>query len=189
LGLPLLGPGLDELEGLDVARRAHGGSTALLAGLEREARSTPTLLVLDLPPARGVVLASRLARMGAARPVLLLGRWPHARAILPARPLLGVLLAEARRLPPAVEAASVALVLDGERSTPLAGRGPTDPRTDNRYVYSVDDLPDPAGVLAEGIRRVLDVRLPGEAILGSLERAYSDYRAARILVEPYRQGA
>ncbi|MBV9358673.1 MAG: hypothetical protein JO023_24460 [Chloroflexi bacterium] len=140
-----LGPGSD-----------HGRNLAqvewVLAGLG--ALSPERCLVLvDLAPGLGVAVGARAYERGQAHPVLVLGRWPAAQAILPARPLVETLIACAPparrgRLPSAV------VVLDGERGQPLSGRSPRDRRTDNRYALDLDDLPDASTVHAFGVQRV-----------------------------------
>jgi hypothetical protein len=115
-----------------------------------------TLVVLDTAPVVGVAVAAELCAQKRARPVIVLGRWPYAEAVLPARPLVDVLLSEAVRLR-TVGARDVVLVLDGERSRPVTERSPGDRRTDNRYAFDPNDLPDPATLRALRIERVLAI--------------------------------
>jgi hypothetical protein len=112
-----------------------------------------TLCLIDLDPLLGIQVAARLAPL--AHPVLLLPRWPYARAVLPVDQLLGTLVAESRRLPRApARHGSVVFVLDARRNHALPGRRPTDQRADNRYHLAAFDLPDLRTLRARGIRRI-----------------------------------
>jgi hypothetical protein len=166
--LPLLGPGLDELpnpERLGRRRHADRRTTKLLASLSSqlspavepgaELAVEPTLLILDLQPELGLRLAAAMNRQGLARPLLLLGRWPYAEAVLPAWPVVDTAMAESRGLRADVSAQHVVAVLDGQRTLACPDRPADDPRADNRYQLAPQDLPDTEARLARGIRQVI----------------------------------
>jgi hypothetical protein len=132
--------------------RARPQVRALVSGIA-PLLSEGTLCVVDLDPLIGVQVAARLAPL--AHPVLLLPRWPYARAVLPVDRLLGAIITESRRLPRAsTRLGSVVFVLDSQRSRAVPGRLPTDPRADNRYHLAAFDLPDLRTLRARGIRRI-----------------------------------
>lgn len=188
LCLPLVAPGLAELDGpleLDSPRRDDGDTEdqadSLLHRLADALHAQPPMLVvLDLPPDCGVQLAAALARRGLARPLLQIGRWPMAQAVLPAELLVRVLLQEGRSLPRG-DGPHACLVLDGERFMP-ADRPPGDPRADNRYETSGEELPDPPALEAAGIRHILDVRPPTTQLPTGVAWAYARYEAVGITI-------
>ncbi len=141
----------------------------------------PALCVLDTPPVAGVRVAAALAREGRAAPVLVLGRWPCGEAVLPARELVGALLAATARLGAPTLAQHAVLVLDGERRRPLAGRPRGDRRADNRYDLAPEELPDAASLLHHGIQRVV-VWSPDGQPPRDVAPAYAAYLAAAIPV-------
>jgi hypothetical protein len=158
LVLPLLGIGTSELTQRSGPEPTEAQRAWLLAHLPTMLQK-PCLVLLDLPPLLGAPVAAELYRQNAAHPVLLLGRWPVAPAILPAQPLVDTLIACAPRQR-RTRLQSAIVVLDGERGHPLPGRSPRDPRTDNRYELDLTDLPDPASLRALGIVRVHTVLAP-----------------------------
>ena len=131
-------------------------SQAIAAQLISQLADAPsTLLLLDLPPDLGVRIAAALYRADLAHPVLLIARWPYAAAVLETDALRMLLEAEARTFPaPRARLRHVSFVLDAERASPT--RRPTnDPRADNRYVVSPNDLPNLAVLRARGIHSSL----------------------------------
>jgi hypothetical protein len=184
LVVPLLGVGVDELTrqvGDELAQRVDAvpsdAQRELMLAQVDAVLQEPSLVLLDVPPVLGANAAARLYRRGQAHPVLLLGRWPVARAILPAQPLVDALMVWAPRtrqgrLPSAV------VVLDGERGHVLRSRSPNDPRTDNRHELDLDDLPDAITLHAFGVRRVHAV-VAGRPSIGPRARnALPRYAAA-----------
>jgi hypothetical protein len=166
--LPLLGAGLDEIaqdggtapESAISAEATNTETIAVVGAIEGVLRDGPTtLVVLDAAPVTGVLAARRLFAAGLARPLLILGRWPAADAVLPAQPLVATLIACARGLRDR-PAPHVVLVLDGERQTPLPGRAPSDPSTDNRFELDPNDLPQPADLHFFQVARVALLRAP-----------------------------
>jgi len=175
--LPLLGPGLDELgcppwQSPPPAR----GAERLVASLKRRLSraQTGTMALLDLPPTTGVRVASALAAAGVAHPLLQLGRWPYADAVLPARPLVDLLVVEAGRLGP-LRARHVVVVVDGERARPRTRQGRASPLADNRFPLDPDDLPHATDLQAGRVTMVLDVRRGLRASPGPPPDAYAAY--------------
>jgi hypothetical protein len=155
----LLSPGRAELARSSAAALPDPGLGAALAEQLRAA-GRGTLVLLDLDPVLGVQLAARLYEHSLAHAVLVLPRWPYARAVLPVDTLVDALLRHApepspasRRLP------HVAFVVDGARATPIHGRSRRDPRADNRTHLAVHDLPDLRTLRARGIERVVSICL------------------------------
>jgi hypothetical protein len=146
-----------ELQTLDPPPRRRSPNTRRLAlRLGPVLESGNTLCLIDLAPESGVQIAAQLASV--AYPVLLLPRWPYARAVLPVDGLLATLLAESRRLPRTFERRSnVVFVVDGERARALPGRRAGDPRADNRHSLSAFDLPDLRTLRQRGIQRIVRV--------------------------------
>jgi hypothetical protein len=145
----------------------------------------PALFVLDLEPSVGVRLVAQWALAGLARPVLMIGRWPYPLAVLPARPLVDVLIAEAGRLRdvPLEHARSLAIVLDAERDTSLPRRPAGDPRVDNRYALFPDHLPPARSLLDAGIQRVVDIRHGGTISAPLSTIVYPAYSAGGLTIE------
>jgi hypothetical protein len=111
------------------------------------------LCLLDLDPLLGVQTAARLTAL--AHPVLVLPRWPYARAVLPTAGLTATLVAESRRLPISTERRpNVVIVIDADRARPIPGRGPTDPAADNRHTLTSFELPDLRTLRSRGIARI-----------------------------------
>jgi hypothetical protein len=188
LCLPLVGPDAAALQAdppRSVPRPRLATAARALVAPESVRR---TLVVLDLPPAAGVLAAVGLARTHGARPLLFLGRWPYAAAVLPAQPLIALLVREADRLPQAgLRDDAVVMVLDGERRRPMLPRSPRDVRADNRFEINGEDLPDVAALGAAGITTVLDVRPAGTPLAHPLARlAYPTYVAAGLEVRVRR---
>jgi hypothetical protein len=137
----------------DPARTAE--ALSLADGLTHPARQGGTAFVLDLQPSLGVQVAAELNRRGLAHAVLVLPRWPHAQAVLPADELIGSLLHASSRLLGAPASSNVVFVVDAERSRPIDRRAASDPRIDNRYQLGSGDLPDLGTLHRGGIHRVL----------------------------------
>ncbi len=135
---------------------------------------TGTMVLLDLPPTTGVRVASVLAAAGSAHPLLLLGRWPYADAVLPARPLVDLLLVEAGRLGP-LRAPHIVVVVDGERARPRARQDRASRLADNRFPLDPDDLPHATDLQARRVGVVLDVRRGLRASPGPPPDAYAAY--------------
>ena len=212
--LPLLGPGLDELDarGTDALGRGVQGSAA--NPVKRRGRASPptlqwsvraqplrarqwrvrlkegppsdvrarTVVILDFPPEVGVPIAAELARAGHARPLLVIGRWPYAEAVLPARPLVDLTIAETRGLRD-LDAPHLVIVLDGDRAKDLPRRPASDARVDNRYEVVREDFPDASTLLAAGFHQVRDVRPPGTSVPPLMANGvYATWAAAGLLV-------
>jgi hypothetical protein len=151
----LLSPGLAELA-LASERLAPGPEfeEQLAESLRSETRGT--LVLLDIDPALGVQTAATLYRHALAHPVLVLPRWPYARAVLPVESLVEALL----RCAPQPAAAPprlphVVFVVDGARATPIHRRSRRDARADNRTQLGVHDLPNLRTLRARGIQRLV----------------------------------
>jgi hypothetical protein len=141
----------------------------------------PCLVLLDLAPGLGAAAGARVYAGGRAHPVLMLGRWPVSSAVLPAQPLLDMLIGCAPRARPG-RLPSAVVVLDGERGQPVLGRSPHDPRTDNRYALDLDDLPDASTLRALGVRRVHVVRASRASSRPDARDALPRYAAAGLEV-------
>jgi hypothetical protein len=115
-----------------------------------------TLILADLAPALGVSLAAQLYARQLARPLLVLPRWPYARAVLPVAELLYALIELAPRRN-ALQVGHVCVIIDAERERPIPHRSPRDPRADNRYHLLRYDLPNLAALRERGIRRIVKV--------------------------------
>lgn len=181
----LTGPGVDELDPLHPRPGRDAGADRLAGSLAaRLVRDgCATLLVLDLPPAVGVRIAALLATQGLCAPVLRVDRWPYAEAVLTVPPLLGALLSGADGLSGRVAGPHVAVVLDGERGTPLPVRPRGDRRADNRWSLLGDELPDGASLRDGRLVRVLDVRTPAHPLLPPLSApVYTAYADAGLAV-------
>src|SRR5438067_756484 len=107
------------------------------------------LLILDLPGAVGIEVATRLAPVG-VRPVLLSLLWPEPGALVRADRLAAALVRRAPR-PRAGRPAQYALLLGRER-TVVATPADLAARFDNRYTLGDVDLPAPARLEAGGVR-------------------------------------
>jgi hypothetical protein len=151
----LLAPGIEDV---DVPRGSVRAPTAmrLANGLGVSLDRGGLLVVLDLDPVLGVHIAAALHHRRQANAVLVLPRWPYARAVLPVDRLVGALVNRAARLTPTGEQLpNVSFVLDAHRQRPLPNRSASDRRADNRYRLSVSDLPTLAALRARGISRVV----------------------------------
>ncbi len=176
--LPLLGIGSNAPTPRSASEPTAAQQASLLAHLQTVLQE-PCVVLLDLSPLLTAPVAATLYQQNAAHPVLLLGRWPVAPAILPAQPLVDTLIGCApRRRQPRLQSAIV--VLDGERSHPVAGRGPRDPRTDNRYELDPNDLPDPISLRALGVGRVHAVLAPRPSSGPNARTALPRYAAAGL---------
>jgi hypothetical protein len=141
----------------DIAPRPLPGAIARRLCLETaDALGGPgTLVVIDLEPLQGIQVGAYLNRLRLAHVVIVLPRWPYAKAILPVDGLIHALVTESRRLVRDEALPNVAFVLDAERTRSIPNRSVTDRRADNRYRLSKADLPNLAALRARGIRRVL----------------------------------
>ncbi|MFA5943851.1 MAG: hypothetical protein WC876_05220 [Candidatus Thermoplasmatota archaeon] len=116
-------------------------------------------VVLDLPGAWSVAMASWLARVAGLQPVVLANNWPHPRGVVPMQGMLAALLHYAPWVvqDAEVRAASAlpVFVLDRDR---LGQRNPAPGDFDNRYFLQETDLPSPAALRRAGVRNVIYVR-------------------------------
>lgn len=149
LALPRLEPGIQPKP----VANSHAVEQ-LAAEIGEVAAREPSAILLDLDPAPGVLIASRVYARRQAHTVLVLPRWPYADAVLPADHLLGATLAEAPAQARAAEPKSVVFVLDADRSISV-NRPTHDPRADNRYELSATDLPSLAALRRAAIGRVV----------------------------------
>ena len=117
--------------------------------------SVPSAVIIDLDPVLGVNMAATMSQKGLAHVVLVLPRWPHARAVLPCEPLLSTLVATSRWLTQPTQSPHVVFVLDAERRKKITPRPARDPRVDNRYDITAGDLPSLQTLRAAGIQRVV----------------------------------
>jgi len=132
--------------------RTRRPDPALLALLERLAEPA-TALFVDLPAPSTLAAAPALSALGVAV-VPVIQRWCAPRAVLPARPLLGRLVAAAEQVARPRAGAPALFVLDGERAGRRGLRPPAH-RFDNRYEYPGCRLPPPGLLRREGVDRVL----------------------------------
>jgi hypothetical protein len=147
----LLSPELENL-----ARHApppHGPANRLAEAISPLLEPGGALCLLDLDPLLGVQTAARLTAL--AHPVLVLPRWPYARAVLPTARLTSTLVAESHHLPaPGDRRPNVVIVLDADRARPMPNRRPDDPRADNRHTLTTFELPDLRALRSRGITRI-----------------------------------
>jgi hypothetical protein len=117
-------------------------------------------------------------------PVLTFNNWPAEDELVPAEETLAALLQMAPRLPTPGPPSRPVFLLDAWR---LAYRddSPGDDVTDNRYALNPSDLPDPATLQAQGIRRVMylvedldDTEMEED----DLNAVFLAYRAAGIAI-------
>jgi hypothetical protein len=163
----LLSPELEEITPRPIARdaltRVQAISDRLAAGLRRPERADIdipagwTMLQIELDPSLGVLVAARLHQLGLAHPLLILPRWPYATAVLPTDTLLGALLRGAEQVGAPPDDHHLCLVLDADRERQVVDRPADDPRADNRYRLSLNDLPDLSALRRRGITRLVKV--------------------------------
>lgn len=143
---------MPDVRTLDVVGRARMAATRLAAvGLPPD-----TMWVVDLRGAASVVFGSVLSHLAShpVAPVLTFNNWPADNEVVPAEQTLAALVAlHPRPLSAGETQATPVFLLDAWR---LAYREiEADPAAmDNRYVLLSSDFPDPATLLARGIRRV-----------------------------------
>ncbi len=130
---------------------------ALARELAASLQAGGVLLVLDLEPVLGVRIAALLNEWRVAHGVLVLPRWPYARAVLPVDGLLHALVEQSHRLNHDRSLPNVAFVLDGERTCTVRNRSTSDERADNRYRLGPADLPSLASLRARDIHEVRKV--------------------------------
>jgi hypothetical protein len=110
--------------------------------------------VIDLDPVVGVRIAAELSHRPLANAVVILPRWPHADAVLPADDLIAALVEASSRVRRSESAFHVIFVLDGNRSRSIR-RTSGDPRIDNRYDLAVGDMPTLRQLRQAGIERIV----------------------------------
>jgi hypothetical protein len=151
----VLSAGPTPTSGEEAAATQLAAELALAGQAEGWLGRPDVLLILDLPGAVGVEVASHLA-LAAVRPVLLSLLWPEPGALVRAHGLVEALL---RLAPPprAARPAQYALLLGRERSVDAT---PADlaARFDNRYTLGDVDLPAPPRLEAGGVRGVVACR-------------------------------
>src|SRR5438132_323457 len=121
----LLAPDADEI-GPSATRppgdRAHSLATSIADSLD-----LGVLILLELEPVLGVLVAARLNQWGLANAVLVLPRWPYQQAILSVDSLLHALVSQAKRLSPAAaRLPNVVFVLDAHRTRAVPHRSSSD---------------------------------------------------------------
>jgi hypothetical protein len=152
---PLLSPEAAAIEPRRSQTRA--AASRIATQLRSVEGDTGSLWLVDLEPSLGVHVAAELNAQGLAHPVLVLPRWPYARAVLGSNQLVWALLHEVPRLTSGDRLPNVAFVLDGQRARLVQDRRPDDPRADNRHTLSIFDLPNLATLRARGIGRIVRV--------------------------------
>jgi hypothetical protein len=145
-----------ETAGITPVRSTKPDADSLAANLAGMLQSGGTAIVIDLDPVLGVHIAAQLNKLRLANAVLVLPRWPYAKAILPVDGLLHSLVSLSMQLI-AEDLPNVAFVLDAQRSRVVPHRPRDDDRADNRYRLTVADLPNLAALRARAIRRVVKV--------------------------------
>jgi len=117
-----------------------------------------TMWMVDLRGAASVAFGATLSAHAtqAVAPITTFNNWPAAYELVPAEETLAALVTMEPRLPAHSEAGQPVFLLDAWR---LAYRDqePDDEVTDNRYMLTPADFPDPATLLARGIHQVLYV--------------------------------
>jgi hypothetical protein len=146
---------MPDITSLDVVSRARLAAARLAAvGVPQD-----TMWVVDLRGAASVAFGATLSQRSPSpvAPVLTFNNWPADNEVVPAEQALEALVTMRPRPLPAGEIqAPPVFLLDAWR---LALREtPPDPTAmDNRYILLSSDFPDPATLLARGIRRVVYV--------------------------------
>jgi hypothetical protein len=144
-------PRVQELEVvLDAQRAAEAVSQA---GLPDDA-----MWVVDLRGAASVAFGAALSASSPApvAPVMTFNNWPAENEFVPAEETLAALVSMQPRLPPLTESGQPVFLLDAWRLA-YHDEVPDEEVTDNRYMLTPADLPDPAVLLARGIHHVLYV--------------------------------
>jgi hypothetical protein len=146
---------MPDITQLEVVHRAN----AAAARVAYEGLPNDTMWLVDLRGAASVAFGARVAQ-SAREPVsvvLTFNNWPAEHELIPAEEALAALIAFQPKLPAANDVGTrPVFLLDSWR---LAYRFdvPDDDVTDNRYVLSETDLPDPSALRAQGITRVVYV--------------------------------
>jgi hypothetical protein len=143
---------LPDVTQLEVVQRATSAAARVAsAGLPND-----TMWVLDMRGAASVAFGAELSR-ASREPVALVptfNNWPAENEMIPAEETLSALIAfSPRPTDPGATSTRPVFLLDAWR---LAYRDdePPDDVTDNRYILNPSELPDPAMLRAQGIRRV-----------------------------------
>jgi hypothetical protein len=131
------------------------GTPARLARLaDRLALDGRLALFVDLPPERTLAAAPGLVEAGFLV-VPVVQRWVAARAVIPCRRLVELLIGVGERLRRPTRPRGVVLLLDEARHGPRADRAPRAPRGfDNRYSLRADRFPPAEFLRHDRIERV-----------------------------------
>jgi hypothetical protein len=117
-----------------------------------------TMWMVDLRGAASVAFGATLSTLSdqPVAPILTFNNWPAEDEVIPAEETLAALVQMQPKLPSPAEASVPIFLLDAWR---LAYREeePDDESTDNRYMLTPADLPDPNTLVSRGIRHVLYV--------------------------------
>lgn len=144
---------LPDIEALEVVHDAESAAERLAVVGVPEG----TLFIVDLRGAASVAFGAALSQRAQQpiAPVLTFNHWPAPNELIPAEETLAALLARTPKLPTATETnARPVFLLDAWRLAFRFDR-PEDDVYDNRYVLNAADLPAPAVLAAQNIRRVI----------------------------------
>ncbi len=176
-GRPLILPDVRRLEVVQYAIEA--ASTVAAAGLPSD-----TMWVVDLRGAASVAFAATLSRRAhePVVPVLTFNNWPADNEMVPAEEALSALTVWQPSPASAAVDARPVFVLDAWRlSFPTAAVD--DEVTDNRYMLTQADLPDPTALARQGIGRVMylvESREDSPFEEDDLNATFLEYEAAGI---------
>jgi hypothetical protein len=146
---------MPDVGSLDVVRRARQAAARLAAvGMPQD-----TMWVVDLRGAASVAFGATLSQrsLQPVAPVMTFNNWPADDEVVPAEQTLAALVTMRPRPLPAGEIQATPIFLLDAWRLALRDTPPDPTAMDNRYVLLSSDFPDPATLLARGIRRVVYV--------------------------------
>ncbi len=146
---------LPDVSQLDVVHDAqNAGVRVAAAGLPAD-----TLWMVDLRGAASVAFGASLSRASRepVATVLTFNNWPAESEIIPAEETLSALVQMQPRLPQPDDLATRPVILLDAWRLAFREDEPDEDVTDNRYMLTPGDLPDPGALRAQGISRVVYV--------------------------------
>ncbi len=174
---------LPDIARLDVVAEAQSAATRIgAAGLPAD-----TMWMVDLRGAASVAFGASLSRASRepVATVLTFNNWPADNEIVPAEETLSALVKMQPRLPQPDDLATRPVILLDAWRLAFREDEPDDEVTDNRYMLSPGDLPDPNALRAQGITRVVYVVEDlddTETEEDDLHEAFLAYQAAGIAI-------
>jgi hypothetical protein len=174
---------LPDIAKLDVVADANNAALRVAAaGLPAD-----TMWMVDLRGAASVVFGAALSRASRepVATVLTFNNWPADNEIIPAEETLSALVQMQPRLPQPSDLATRPVVLLDAWRLAFREDEPDDDVTDNRYMLTPGDLPDPGALRAQGISRVVYVVEDlddAETEEDDLHEAFMAYQAAGISI-------